>query len=139
MNSCGFVPIANSLDRPASFCSLCSVAVQQIRRIWSYNAPMKLGQDNSLLRRFWELICIRRSLGNIILSQEGEMLKLLAGSIIREMLHHKVPEDKFWPILETPDVIVNSFPRAADHTSQWVWNFHSYLEKDVLHDAVDDR
>ena len=92
-----------------------------------------------MLVRFRQLMYFRRSLGNIILSQESEMLKLLAGSIIREMLHHKVPEHKFWPIQETPAVIVNSFPRAADHTSQWVWSFHSYLHKDVLKDAVYDR
>lgn len=86
-----------------------------------------------------QLTCFRRSLGNIILNQESETLKLLAGSIIREMLHHKVSEDKFWPTQETPAVVVNSFPRAAHYTSQWVWSFHSYLKKDVLPDAVFDR
>ena len=99
---------------------------------------MKLGRGNFLLICFWKLICTRCSLGSIILSHESEMLKLLAGSIIREMLHHKVPEEKFWPTQETPAVVVNSFPRAAAHTSQWIWSFHSYLKKDILQDAVYD-
>ena len=67
------------------------------------------------------------------------MLKLLAGSIIREMLECNVPENKFWPIEDTPTAIINSFPRDPHHTSQWVWNFHSYLEKDVLRNPTDER
>ena len=67
------------------------------------------------------------------------MIKLLAGSIIREMLSYGLPEDKLWPINETPAAIASNFPRNPSHTSQWIWDFHSYLEHECLQDRVGDQ
>ena len=67
------------------------------------------------------------------------MTKLLAGSIIREMLNYGVLEDKFWPVNDTPAAIISKFPRDPSNTSQWIWDFHSYLENECPQDRVGDQ
>ena len=82
---------------------------------------------------------LRRDLGKVILSQECEMTKLLAGSIIREMLSYGLPEDKIWPVNDTPAAIAGKFPRYPSHPSQWIWDFHSYLEHGCPQDRLGDQ
>ena len=67
------------------------------------------------------------------------MTRLLAGSIIREMLNYGLPEDKLWPVSDTPAAIASKFPRDPSHTSQWIWDFHSYLEHECLQDRTSDQ
>lgn len=92
--------------------------------------------SNTLLS---ELIIPRRSLGNIVLGQEGELLKLLAGSIIRELLTTGIAENFFWPVGDTPAVIVEDFPKGDTQSYQWMWGFHSYLEKSIPQGSMNDR
>ena len=59
---------------------------------------------------------------------ECEVLKLIAGSIIREMVGHGVPEENFWPI-DTDTQVFANFPKSQRHTSQWVGDFQLYLDE----------
>ena len=67
------------------------------------------------------------------------MIKLLAGSIIREMLNHGLSKNKLWPINDTPAAIIHNFPSNPSHTSQWIWEFHSYLGNKCILDRIGDQ
>ena len=77
-----------------------------------------------------------RSLGNIILGQDHEMIKLIAGTLIRELIVRRMPTDKFWSNRNTSAFVVNRFPKDPHNTSQWMWDFHSYLETDIPRDLA---
>ncbi len=58
-------------------------------------------------------------------------MKLLAGSMIREMLSSGVLLDEFWQS-DTRSDLYSKFPRGQHHNSQWVTSFEEFVDELVL-------
>ena len=69
-----------------------------------------------------------------MIDENNEILRLVAGSIIREMVASGMAEDKFWPV-DIEAVAYAGFPKSQHHTSQWIESFESYIGN--LHSQMD--
>lgn len=63
----------------------------------------------------------------MVIGEENELLRLIAGSIIRELVANGSPEDIFWP-MDTKVAAYAGFPKSQYHDSQWVEKFQLYLD-----------
>ena len=63
----------------------------------------------------------------MIIDEENELLRLIAGSIIRELVSNDSLEDIFWP-MDTKVAAHVDFPKSQYHDSQWVEKFQLYLD-----------
>lgn len=63
------------------------------------------------------------------------MLRLLAGSIIRQLLTYGIPADAFWTPHDIADAS-GSFPLASKQTPQWVVDFDAYVQKMVTQSSL---
>lgn len=56
-----------------------------------------------------------------------EILRLLTGSIVRQMLSDGIPVESFWKAGEIRD-LVTKFPVAAQQDTQWIDGFEHYVQ-----------
>lgn len=56
-----------------------------------------------------------------------QVLKILAGSMIREMLCHGVPPESFWRTGIERNLYAK-FPKSEHHDSQWILAFEIFLQ-----------
>lgn len=63
----------------------------------------------------------------MVIDEENELLRLIAGSIIRELVSSDSPEDIFWP-MDADTAAYADFPKSHYHDSQWVEKFQLYLD-----------
>ncbi|KAI9739670.1 MAG: hypothetical protein M1834_006388 [Cirrosporium novae-zelandiae] len=67
----------------------------------------------------------RRALGDLILTDDNALLKVISGQIIRNIVEFAESPQIFWPTNAT-DEAINTFPQASDSHSRWVKDFTSY-------------
>ena len=67
----------------------------------------------------------------VIEHESCQVLKLLAGSLIREMLGSGVSPDDFWPT-DTDLDTYSKFPKSQHLNSQWVTSFEEFVDELVL-------
>lgn len=70
---------------------------------------------------------IRRALGQTATGDKCQILRLVAGTMIRGMISLGIQEANFWPI-DADERMFADFPRGQHHTSQWVVDFEEYLD-----------
>jgi hypothetical protein len=63
------------------------------------------------------------------------VLKLLAGSMIRIMLHHGLPPEELWPN-ESDQELYAHFPRSSHHYTTWILAFEEFIDELVLQDVL---
>lgn len=85
------------------------------------------------------LISYRSSLGQIVLGQDFEILKITAACIIHEILGRGLPEGRIWPIDDMSSDVLDSFPKYRTPTYQWMWDLHCFFEKTNLQGPADER
>ena len=73
----------------------------------------------------------RQNLGPVIERESCQVLKLLAGFMIREMLGFGVSPDDFWPT-ETDLDTFSKFPKSQHTNSQWITSFEEFVDELVL-------
>ena len=73
----------------------------------------------------------RQYLSDIIEHESCQILKLLAGLMIRAMLSFGMPPDDFWPS-ETSKTLYSKFPKSQHRNSQWVTSFEEFVDGLVL-------
>ena len=61
-----------------------------------------------------------------MIDERNEVLRLIAGSIIREMVATDMAEDMFWPV-DIDAAAYAGFPKSQHHTLQWVESFEFHL------------
>ncbi|KAL8824296.1 MAG: hypothetical protein Q9191_005152 [Dirinaria sp. TL-2023a] len=66
------------------------------------------------------------ALGRMVHAEKSEILRLIAGSIIREMLSFGLTDQQFWSPREMSQR-ARGFPRQP-HTSQWVYDFEEFAD-----------
>lgn len=71
------------------------------------------------------------SLSEVIEHGSCQVLKLIAGSMIREMLSFGVSPDDFWKSKTHLDLYLK-FPKSQHHNSQWVTSFEEFVDELVL-------
>ncbi|KAF6232349.1 hypothetical protein HO173_009454 [Letharia columbiana] len=79
-------------------------------------------QSDSPEEQHWQF------LGEVIEHESCQVLKLLAGSMIREMLSSGVSPDAFWP----SGTVYSNFPKSQHHNSQWVTSFEEFVDELLL-------
>jgi len=67
-------------------------------------------------------------LPDVITHGRCQVLRLLAGSMIRELLFRGIPADDFWTNKSEASPY-SHFPRGAYHDSQWVTTFETFVEE----------
>lgn len=75
--------------------------------------------------KYWQ------NLGAVIERESCQVLKLLAGFMIREMLGFGVLPDEFWPT-ETDLDTFSKFPKNQHTNSQWITSFEEFVDELVL-------
>ncbi|KAL8700767.1 MAG: hypothetical protein Q9224_000816 [Gallowayella concinna] len=71
-------------------------------------------------------LCCRQDLGEAIIHGNDEILKLIAGTIIREMMDDGSSATEFFPS-GFPNTSI-SFPDMAEHASQWTADFIGFVD-----------
>ena len=69
----------------------------------------------------------RRALGQTVTGDNSQILRIVAGTMIRGMTSSGIPGGSFWPI-GADERIFADFPKSQHHTSQWVVDFEEYLD-----------
>ncbi|KAL9117743.1 MAG: hypothetical protein Q9187_005717 [Circinaria calcarea] len=112
-----------------SLSSFCNRQSPEGSRRWMGLLVLELLKDSPKNRTIVELSPEdrRRALGNMVIGEENELLRLIAGSIIRELMTNGSPEDIFWP-MGTEVIAYTGFPKSQYHDSQWVEKFQLYLD-----------
>ena len=67
-------------------------------------------------------------LGRCAVADHSEILKIIAGTIIRELLSRNTPMERFWPNGGESQRLAR-FPKSQSHTSQWIFDFASFLDQ----------
>ena len=67
-------------------------------------------------------------LGRCAVADHSEILKIIAGTIIRELLSRDTPMERFWPH-GSESLIFARFPKSQFHTSQWIFDYASFLDQ----------
>jgi len=70
---------------------------------------------------------IRRALGGLLAHGKSQVLRLIAGSMIREMLASGLAVKDFWPEPAEMDMFAG-FPKSQHHTAAWVTNFEIFID-----------
>lgn len=73
------------------------------------------------------LILLQASLGEAIVHGDNELLRLIAGSVVREMIHDSLSGSEFWPT-DMPSSAFRGFPANGELTSQWAVDFTKYVD-----------
>lgn len=69
---------------------------------------------------------IRRALGGILVHGKSQVLRLVAGSMIRELLASGLAVENFWPEPAETDMFAG-FPKSQHHTAAWVTEFEAFI------------
>ncbi|KAL2046208.1 hypothetical protein N7G274_001655 [Stereocaulon virgatum] len=72
-----------------------------------------------------------RALSEVIKHGRCQVLKLLAGSIIRIMLHHGLSPEELWPNKADQELYTH-FPRSCHHDTSWILAFEEFVDELVL-------
>ena len=68
----------------------------------------------------------RRSLGTVLVHDKSQVLRLIAGTLIREMLHSDLAAGDFCPGSQGLDMF-SDFPISQHHTAAWVTAFQNFI------------
>ncbi|KAI9814806.1 MAG: hypothetical protein M1827_003072 [Pycnora praestabilis] len=71
---------------------------------------------------------LRRSLGRIITDDGSQIIKFIAGSLIREMLEAGASAEDFFPV-GVDQITIQQFPRNPFESSQWISEFEEFLDE----------
>lgn len=64
----------------------------------------------------------------MIMHGKCQILKILAGSIIREMVAFGAAAKDFWPVEDNSEQYAG-FPKSQHHTAQWVTDFEIFVDE----------
>ena len=70
----------------------------------------------------------RKSLGESVINGNDEILRLIAGDIIREVLADNVPLDHLWPEKTVSDIYA-SFVSTGSLRTQWIEEFTAFANE----------
>ena len=77
-----------------------------------------------------------QALGAMIIHGRCQVLKLVAGSIIRELLDYGIKLQTFWDMAGERDSMYDRFPKSQTQTSQWISQFETFVDDLALSKAL---
>ncbi|KAL8719732.1 MAG: hypothetical protein Q9225_003302 [Loekoesia sp. 1 TL-2023] len=99
-------------------------------RRWIGSLALELLRDcpkNQDLLSVQELAQTRQALGEAVVHDNDESLRLIAGTIIRELVESGLSAYKFWRPERFPDP-PSRFEAILEHTSQWATDFVNFVD-----------
>lgn len=119
---------------PESFCRIAKKM-----EIWSLLVQKIHGQKSSreVEKSTADHFSLSRALGQTVIGDKSQILRVVAGTIIRGLISSGIPEGGFWPVGADARIFAD-FPKSQHHTSQWVVNFEEYLDN-IFSQGISDE
>lgn len=115
----------------------CRIATKM--EIWSLLAQKIHGQKSGceIEKCKADDFSLSRALGQTVTEDKSQILRLVAGTIIRCLISSGIPEGNFWPV-GADERMFADFPKSQHITSQWVVNFEEYLDN-IFSQGISDE
>lgn len=68
----------------------------------------------------------RRNLGTMLSEEGNDILKIICGQVIKELVDAEVPREYLWPA-DTNDLVYKAFPDSSQ-SGRWNQLFNTYLD-----------
>lgn len=69
----------------------------------------------------------RRTLGTMLSMEPNDIIRIICGQLIKELVDAEVPRQDLWPT-DTREEIYEGFPDSSQ-SGRWNQLFHTYLDK----------